>query len=159
VYNSLIKELKEFINIDYISINLLGESGEPASLAFVWTEKTLEQVDEEKVKQIASASPLVDEIKYEPNLDTQSKLQWRVSSIGICSVICLPLRSKGTILGNLSLGSSKPQAYSEDNLRLLRQVALQIAIAVDNSRLYRLEKKAREDVQKEFEERAELLML
>ncbi|MDD5287878.1 MAG: ATP-binding protein [Dehalococcoidales bacterium] len=158
VYNNLIKELKGFIDIDYVSINLRGEVSEPPQLAFVWTEKTLDQAGEEAIKQITGIPRLIEEVSYEPNLDTgDSQYNAGMAQIGIRSIMRLPLRSKGAVLGNFTLGSVKPQAYSEDNLRLLRQIALQLAIAVDNSRLYKLEKQAREDLQKEFEERAEFV--
>ncbi|MDD4859381.1 MAG: ATP-binding protein [Dehalococcoidales bacterium] len=158
VYDSLVRELREFIDIDYISINLRTESNEFLPLNFVWTKTTLDESKEEKIKIISGSFEIVNELKYESNLETASQSGNEVLlQIGIRSLAHLPLRSKGIVLGNFTLGSEKPHAYSEDNLRLFRQVTLQLATAIDNSRLYKLEKKAGEELQKEFEERTQFV--
>ncbi len=52
------------------------------------------------------------------------------------SVCHLPLISRGRILGTLSLASSRADAFSPDDVEFVRQVAGQVAIAVENSVAY-----------------------
>lgn len=53
------------------------------------------------------------------------------------SVCHLPLISRGRVLGTLSLGSVRENAFSHDDVAFLSQVASQVAIAVDNALAYR----------------------
>jgi PAS domain S-box-containing protein len=54
------------------------------------------------------------------------------------------LISKGVALGTLSVGSSQPHNYPEDEVDLLNAVAGQFSIAVENARLYEKERAAAE---------------
>ncbi|HEY7303161.1 MAG TPA: sigma 54-interacting transcriptional regulator [Bryobacteraceae bacterium] len=56
---------------------------------------------------------------------------------GAKSVCHLPLISRNRVLGTLSLGSVRENAFSEDDVTFLSQVASQVAIAVDNALAYR----------------------
>ncbi len=55
---------------------------------------------------------------------------------GLLSDISVPLVFKTTVLGVLTLGNRKPNAYSEHDLEILRQVASQLAAAIENARLF-----------------------
>jgi formate hydrogenlyase transcriptional activator len=56
---------------------------------------------------------------------------------GAKSVCHLPLIGRSRVLGTLSLGSLRENAFSGDDVTFLTQVASQIAIAVDNALAYR----------------------
>jgi formate hydrogenlyase transcriptional activator len=56
---------------------------------------------------------------------------------GANSLCRVPLVSHDHVLGVLSLGSAREQAFSEDDVAFLGQVANQIAIAVENATAYR----------------------
>jgi formate hydrogenlyase transcriptional activator len=56
---------------------------------------------------------------------------------GAKSVCHLPLISRSRVLGTLSLGSVRENAFSQDDVAFLSQVASQVAIAVDNALAYR----------------------
>ena len=65
---------------------------------------------------------------------------------GIRSIVYLPLAIKDEGIGSLVLASLKPNAYSQRQIRLLEQVALQIATPIENAQLYaRAEQRARID--------------
>ncbi|MBI4636734.1 MAG: GAF domain-containing protein [Candidatus Rokubacteria bacterium] len=50
--------------------------------------------------------------------------------------VCVPIHSRGRILGTLSLGRRTQQRFSEREIALLEATADQIGIALDNARLY-----------------------
>jgi len=55
---------------------------------------------------------------------------------GIRSIVYLPLIYAGKSLGSLTVGSRYPQAYKDDQIKLLEHLALQITPAIANSQLY-----------------------
>lgn len=55
---------------------------------------------------------------------------------GLRSYIVLPLLVRERPLGILNLGSRQPRAYDEDDLAFLEAVAGQLAVAIENARLY-----------------------
>ncbi len=65
---------------------------------------------------------------------------------GVRSIVYLPLIAKGRGVGSLIVASHHPSAYSHRHIMLLEQLASQIAMPVENSRLYvELQEKARVD--------------
>ncbi|MDN3513317.1 MAG: PAS domain S-box protein [Candidatus Brocadia sp.] len=59
-----------------------------------------------------------------------------LSEKGIYSYICFPLRSKGVNIGVITLGSGKRDAFTEAHFGLLNQITPQLAIAIENTRLF-----------------------
>jgi C4-dicarboxylate-specific signal transduction histidine kinase len=55
---------------------------------------------------------------------------------GIRGFVCVPIHSRGRILGTLSLGRRNEAAFDEREVTLLEATADQIGIALDNARLY-----------------------
>jgi C4-dicarboxylate-specific signal transduction histidine kinase len=55
---------------------------------------------------------------------------------GIRGFVCVPIHSRGRILGTLSLGRQVEAAFNEREVALLEATADQIGIALDNARLY-----------------------
>ncbi|MEW6401396.1 MAG: PAS domain S-box protein [Chloroflexota bacterium] len=55
--------------------------------------------------------------------------------------ICLPIKARGKLLGVLDLRLAPSQAVSEADIGLLRSVANQIGVAVENAQLYELNQK------------------
>jgi len=56
---------------------------------------------------------------------------------GLKSICCLPLLNRGRTVGVLTVASRRESAFSIDDTDLLRQVANQVAIAVDNALAFR----------------------
>jgi diguanylate cyclase (GGDEF)-like protein len=52
------------------------------------------------------------------------------------SYIGIPLTVRERIIGVMSIQSHHPDAYSEEQVRVLEQIAIQAAIAIENARLY-----------------------
>ena len=55
---------------------------------------------------------------------------------GVHSVVHLPLMVNDKAIGSLSLGSRRPNAYSQSQIQLLSQLASQIAMPIENARLF-----------------------
>ncbi|KKO21087.1 MAG: PAS domain S-box protein [Candidatus Brocadia sp.] len=59
-----------------------------------------------------------------------------LSEKGIHSYICFPLKSKGITVGTVTLGSRKKDVFDEAHFGLLSQITPQLAIAIENTRLF-----------------------
>ncbi|MGQ3684787.1 MAG: PAS domain S-box protein [Candidatus Loosdrechtia sp.] len=55
---------------------------------------------------------------------------------GIHSYLCFPLKSKGITIGTITLGSKKRETITEVQFGLLNQITTQLAIAIENARLF-----------------------
>jgi formate hydrogenlyase transcriptional activator len=70
-------------------------------------------------------------------LAEESNVARRVLESGVKSVCSVPLLSHDRVLGALNVGSERANAFSQDDVELLGQVAQQIAIAVENALAFR----------------------
>jgi GAF domain-containing protein/ActR/RegA family two-component response regulator/anti-sigma regulatory factor (Ser/Thr protein kinase) len=61
---------------------------------------------------------------------------------GCRSEIAVPLKLKGEIVGVLDAQSEKPFAFSDKDMRILTQLASQITVVLENSRLFSEERKS-----------------
>ncbi|MEW6096071.1 MAG: HD domain-containing phosphohydrolase [bacterium] len=68
--------------------------------------------------------------------EIKKKKSKRVLNKEIKSCLSLPLVAKDEIIGAIGISSFKPNAFTEDNLRMLSTLAPQIAIALENARIY-----------------------
>lgn len=80
----------------------------------------------------ASDMPMVEKAQRDP-----SRLEF-IKSIGVRSMIMVPLQSNGRTIGSLSIAWAETnKAYSEFDLALVVDLARRAAFAIENSRLYR----------------------
>jgi formate hydrogenlyase transcriptional activator len=70
-------------------------------------------------------------------LAAESSVARNVVANGVKSVCSVPLLSHDRVLGALTVGSERANAFSQDDVELLGQVAQQVAIAVENALAYR----------------------
>ncbi len=56
--------------------------------------------------------------------------------IDVRSILCVPLRVRGRIIGALELMDGRPDVFKEEDLQRLKPMTSSIAIAIDNARLY-----------------------
>ncbi|MFP5218171.1 MAG: SpoIIE family protein phosphatase [Actinomycetes bacterium] len=68
--------------------------------------------------------------------------------IGIRSAVVVPLRARRQVLGALSLFSSRPNAFDEEDLSTAADLARRAALTVDNARLYQREHQVAEALQR-----------
>ncbi|MCS6879946.1 MAG: GAF domain-containing protein [Oscillochloridaceae bacterium] len=91
---------------------------------------------------IGARRPIViEDIEHDPLAELNREL-WR--SMGIRSLIIVPLVSRDRVLGSISLDSyGPPLRFSDEELELLSTVATSIAAAVDNAQLFAAEQEQR----------------
>jgi len=75
---------------------------------------------------------------------------------GIRSIIMVPLISEDQIIGIMSLRSIKPEAYTDQDVRVAESISSQIAGVVANAQLY-IERKQAEEIARKSEEEAKRL--
>jgi diguanylate cyclase (GGDEF)-like protein/putative nucleotidyltransferase with HDIG domain len=149
IYGSFIEELKKLINVTWAAIVL--EQDNALSFIALSSEIGTDWRVGEKVPLSGSGTEWVINNKksiYEPDL-TQASMFATVSRYiqwGLHSVVHLPLIAKGEAIGSFIVASRQVSAYTQRNIKLLEQLAAQIAMPVENARLYaQAEKKARID--------------
>ena len=73
----------------------------------------------------------------------------RMLQAGLQSLYCIPLHSASGVLGSLNLGTTKEKPLNSNDVNLVRQIANQLAVSVENARAYReiseLENKLRQE--------------
>ncbi len=70
---------------------------------------------------------------------------------GIASILLVPLMSRGTIIGVLSLFTHKPFLFSQDEKQLMASIGEQCALAIDNAKMFDALKKRYEDLVDDFQ--------
>ncbi len=156
VYRSFITEIGAVLPLDFASITLEEAQGASPRTVFSWAAMPGLQLPSVLP---ADASRVGGDRAHETGLSIGEEETGRnVSQSGeIRSVARHALQSKTGDVGHLTLASCLPDSYTDDNQRLLKQIAFQLSIAIDNSRLYDLERKARQELEKEFKQRTEFV--
>jgi diguanylate cyclase (GGDEF)-like protein/PAS domain S-box-containing protein len=149
VYDAFIAELKKVMDVHWACITLIEK--QELRIFALSTEIGLNWAQGDTVPLKETATEWVARNKQtlvEQDL-SQRRMFWTGDyhlRLGMRSVVHLPLLCKGEVFGCLVLGSQKPHAYGEKEVELLELLASQIGGAIDNARLYQLERKAREEM-------------
>ena len=86
---------------------------------------------------ITTKKPAVFQEQDLKNLSMGSKVCEHLLDEGVKSLCCVPLLSHDRALGSLNVGRRREDAFAQDEIDLLSQVAQQVAIAVENALAYR----------------------
>jgi diguanylate cyclase (GGDEF)-like protein len=149
VYGAFIAELKEVVGIDWATIALI--EGDQIRLEVLSTEVGSAWQAGEKMPLKGTGTEWVanhKEALVEPDLAKNRKFRTGEGHLkhGIRSIVYLPLMVKNEAIGSLIIANRKPNAYPAGQIRLLERLAFQIAMPVENSRLYaKAEQMARVD--------------
>ncbi len=119
-------------------------------LSAAFKEKALTRKLGEGIPGIAAQlkKPITMDISRFPSLN----LRPFVEKEGLVSFIGTPLMSKGTVVGAISLGTSKKRVFTKDELDLLFSIGNVIGIAAENARLFKESRENLQKLQKAFEE-------
>ena len=69
------------------------------------------------------------------------------------SELCVPIRVGEEIVGVLDVQSEQPNAFDENDVRVLETLAAQVAVALENARLYRELRQYAEELEQRVQER------
>ncbi len=163
VCNQFTDELRNMLPIDFAGMFNLDEQ-KTLGLACMWTRlpglDALEKTATSRVPRLfGEIMARFENSEHVINRGIQDPLfkGSLLDKAGLKSLICLPLQMKQEIAGFIIFGAEQEQAYSEDNAVLLQQVAVQLAIARDNTRLYELERKSRKELERQYQERTDFV--
>jgi len=149
VYGAFIAELKEVIDVDWATIALI--EGDELRFEVLSTELGSAWQVGEKIPLEDTGTEWVAKRRkalFEPDLARNRRFWTGDTHLkqGIRSIVYLPLVVKGEAIGSLIIASSRPNAYTPGQVHLLESLASQIAMPVENSRLYaKAEQRARVD--------------
>lgn len=140
-----LERIREVLSVDTVAILLLRTEGDEL---VAWAASGLEEEVELGVRIpvgkgfagniIAKGQPIV--------IDDVSKADLfnpLLRQKGIKSLLGVPLFVEGRPIGVLHVGKLESKHFTEEDVRLLQLVADRIALAIENARLYEVEKKAR----------------
>jgi signal transduction histidine kinase len=121
------------ISEDGKTLELRGERGMSPRLREV--NRSL-PVGEGLIGHVATSGKTVriDRNYEDPNVLPSARAAVRREQIN--GFVCVPIHSRGRVLGTLSLGRKTPDPFDRQELALLEAAADQIGVALDNARLY-----------------------
>ena len=149
IFDGFAQELKKVVDIDWATIALIDEEelhvlALSSTIGSPWQAEqriTLEGTATEWVCRERKSLYEADLAKHRRFYTGQDFLQQ-----GLRSIIYLPLTIKDQSIGGLIVASRHPDAFTPKQIKLLEQVALQIATPIENSQLYaQAEQRARID--------------
>ena len=149
IYDSFIEELKKVLDISWAAITLIEEDNLYIRALFseigsAWKAGERMPIRGTATEWIAARKEAV----VEPDLSQESRFATGKYHLkqGIRSIAYLPLIVAGETIGSFVIGSCNPNAYGQRYMMLLEQIASQVAMSIENSRLYaQAEEKARID--------------
>ncbi len=149
IFGSFIEELKKVVDVSWATIVLIDED-EFVCVALSSPDISAYQIGDRVPMERTGTAWVVSQKKPFVEPDLAMERYFTTSEFfyehGLRSTAYLPLIAKGKIIGSFILGSKTPHAFSQRHIRLLEQLASQIAMPLENSQLYaRAEKKARVD--------------
>ena len=141
VFKAVSSELKNVIHFDRISIALMGEDGQRFEIFALNTDYKSTEIKEGY--GFLRAGSLLERVYTtgRPYIveDTMKKEFWSDEVLikeGIRSRLGYPLEYKGSVIGTINFASKRPVNFSERHFRILTQIAPQLAIAIENIRLF-----------------------
>ncbi|MDR4509516.1 MAG: PAS domain S-box protein [Candidatus Brocadiaceae bacterium] len=141
VYKSLSTELHKVVDFDRISITLLDEKRVEFVTFALSKEYHISKLEEgvPYSKYGSLAGKVVENGEVYIVHDT-AQGAFSTDPIllkeGIKSRLSVPLVCKGEIIGSLNFGSNKVHNYTETHVEIINKIVPQLAIAIDNTRLF-----------------------
>jgi len=149
VYDTFVVGLREVLDVDFATIALIERDELCFEALYAEAGSAWQMGDKIPLKGtgtewVASHRKAL----VEPDLAQKARFWTGKEYVkqGIQSIVYLPLLVKGEVIGSLCVASRRPDAYDPGRVRLLERLASQIAMSVENSRLYaKAEQRARVD--------------
>ena len=140
-YRTFAEEIKKLIDYERISIVLADKAGKNIHVIAV---KTKEHFRVGKGKTVSkdgySIGWVLDNGKPFIRTDTSETKEFvedrELSLKGLKSYVTVPIISKGINIGTLNLANYPASSYNENHLKILTSITEQLAVAIENSRLF-----------------------
>ena len=156
VYERFTEEVHKLIPTDRTTFNIINPDNSTITNVYTWGIEIASRRPGESYPLASSASEKVMQaksgliIKME---DENEVASWVPSLLpgfraGIRSLMAIPLISRDQVIGVLHLQSIKPNAYTEEELKIAERVGNQIAGAVANAQLFAERKRAEKEREK-----------
>lgn len=160
VYNQFAGEVMKLVPIDRIVVNLILPEEDCFKITYVYGQEVEKSTVGTRVPLAGSLTAKVARTGTGMLVALEDIEQTRLQShhlmanfeAGLRSILSVPLISRNTAIGALHLQSKKPQAYTDEDLRLAGAIADQISGALANSRLFAEREQALETLKKREEE-------
>jgi signal transduction histidine kinase/CheY-like chemotaxis protein len=161
VLSESLNRIREVLNVDTVAILLLETEGDEL---VAWAAHGLEEEVELGVripvgkgfagKVVADRKPII--VEDIAKADVFNPL---LQQKGIKSLLGVPMLVEGRATGVLHVGTLAFHHFTEDDVRLLELAADRIAMAVENARLYQVEKTARDEAETANQAKDEFLTI
>jgi len=144
LFQALSNALWQEIRHEFMGMSLLEPGGESEHVLFLHTPKG-QVVPGEPIRGALAGMPTeqavrtgqVDVLGPERIRQINPHIRHHLETAGIRSLCCVPLLSRGETLGCLSFGSLEDGHFTPEEARMLGQIGVQLAIALDNALVYR----------------------
>lgn len=157
------RQLKRLIDYDLISIGLIDKNEKFIRVKSLIPRKEIE-LDREFYLPIENS--LLNRFKnknesYIIDLSRNKIAEILSPSKGkkLLSAIVIPFNFRNTIIGTLSIASYKSNSFTETDLEVAKQIAPQVAIAMENARLYEKVSESEKNYQQLFDNALDLILL
>ena len=144
IFGSFIEELKKVVDVGWATIVLIEEN-EFVCVALSSPETSAYQIGERIPMEgtgtawvVAQKKPFIETDLAEERYFTTSEFFYEH---GLRSTAYMPLIAKGKIIGSFIIASKTPNAFSRRHIKLLEQLASQIATPLENTQLYAMAKR------------------
>src|ERR1039457_7287027 len=133
------RSLRQFIAFDGVSLTLYVAGNPTPRLYQMTSDGTSECPLEQEIRIEDTPVELAIETQqpfHMTCLDSETEypvLREALRGLGIQSCCLLPLSTAQRKIGGLYFGSQRPHAYSSEDIEFMRDVALQVSVAVDNA--------------------------
>ena len=165
VYERFAAEAKKLIPFDQVSVNLKNPDEETVTITYVSGIDIPERRAGAIIPVAGTVSDMVmrtrKALRLSPaNTEEMARCCPDVNNaisvrMGIHSNMVVPLTSWGGVIGTLQFRAKKPNAYTDQDLRLAERIGMQIAGAIANAQLFK-ELRKTENFLRESEERFRL---
>ncbi|TFH35538.1 MAG: diguanylate cyclase, partial [Dehalococcoidia bacterium] len=148
-FNGFARELREVVPLDFAAVSLVD--GDRVKLHAIFGQVSATDLAEMSHSVQGTATERVMKERrpiYQSDLQSTTMF-WPDSHYvreGIRSLVHVPLVVRDQVIGTLMVARREPQAYGDEEIKLLEQVARQIAAPIENAMLYsRAEQRGRVD--------------
>ncbi|MFB6099585.1 MAG: GAF domain-containing protein, partial [Salinibacter sp.] len=97
----------------------------------------------------AGETQVISQTAYEPVPEAQERIQ----EMGLQSILCVPMVVEGEVIGVVHVGRTEPDAFTEEDWRIGRELADHMAIAIRQSQLLEEVQAQRERLEERVQER------